>query len=255
MRLVKKTGSRTLALSAANRRFDRARSGEIRARRIDRYRQADFARALARYSARGREFPILRDRDSAHRIGSAHHRRRGVQLHAASAARHRRTDFAVESAALFVELENRAGHRGRKHRHREAERANADDGLHALRNRARSRSAEWSSQCRPRHRTECRLGDYRASEDQHHLVHRRHRDRAQSRRSVRAVVQKGFARARRQKSKHHFRRCRSRRRNRRQRAFVIRKPGTGLLVRVARVCRAIGLQGFRRALHRQERHS
>ena len=39
--------------------------------------------------------------------------------------------------------------------------------------------------------------------------------------------------------------------NRRQRAFIIRKPGTGLLVRVARVCRAIGLQGFRRALHRR----
>ncbi len=49
---------------------------------------------------------------------------------------HRRTDFAVEPPALSVELENCAGHRCRKHRHREAERVNADDGLHALRNRA-----------------------------------------------------------------------------------------------------------------------
>ena len=35
--------------------------------------------------------------------------------------RHSRTDFAVEPAALFIELENRAGHRCWKHRHREAE--------------------------------------------------------------------------------------------------------------------------------------
>jgi acyl-CoA reductase-like NAD-dependent aldehyde dehydrogenase len=47
-------------------------------------------------------------------------------------ARHRRIDFAVEPAALFVELEDRSGHRCRKHRHREAERVNADDGFHAL---------------------------------------------------------------------------------------------------------------------------
>ena len=67
-------------------------------------------------------------------IGSAHHRWRRVQLHTASAARHRRIDFAVESAALFVELENRARHRGREHRHRQTERADADDGVLALRN-------------------------------------------------------------------------------------------------------------------------
>ena len=36
--------------------------------------------------------------------------------------------------ALFVELENRARPRGRQHRHRQAERADADDGVSALRN-------------------------------------------------------------------------------------------------------------------------
>ncbi len=41
-----------------------------------------------------------------------------TQLHATSAARHRGFDFAMEPAALFVELENRAHHRGRQHRHR-----------------------------------------------------------------------------------------------------------------------------------------
>ena len=38
--------------------------------------------------------------------------------------------------ALLVELENRTGHRRRKHRHRKTKRVNADDSLHALRNRA-----------------------------------------------------------------------------------------------------------------------
>ena len=74
----KKTGSRTVELSAANCRVDRARPGEIRARRVDRYRQADFAGAFIGYSARSREFPILRHGDFAHRIGSAHHRQRRV---------------------------------------------------------------------------------------------------------------------------------------------------------------------------------
>ena len=48
----------------------------------------------------------------------------------------------MEPAALSVELENRAGHRRRQHRYRQAERAHADDGLHPLRDRARSRFAE-----------------------------------------------------------------------------------------------------------------
>jgi len=45
---------------------------------------------------------------------------------------HRRIDFAVESSALFAELENRARHRGRQHRHRQTERADADDCVLAL---------------------------------------------------------------------------------------------------------------------------
>ena len=36
-------------------------------------------------------------------------------------------------ASLFIELENRARPRGRQHRHRQAERADADDGVSALR--------------------------------------------------------------------------------------------------------------------------
>ena len=40
----------------------------------------------------------------------------------------------MEPAALSVELENRAGHCRRQHRDRQAERADADDGLSALRN-------------------------------------------------------------------------------------------------------------------------
>ena len=49
-----KSGRRAVANSAAHRRLDRARSGKIRARRIDRYRQAALARAHARHSARRR---------------------------------------------------------------------------------------------------------------------------------------------------------------------------------------------------------
>ena len=129
----RKPAARAIEDSSAHRRPDRARSRETRARRVDRYGQAALARALARYSARCQQFPFLRDGDPAHGIGSAHHRRRRVQLHAASATRHRGIDFAVESAALLVELENRARHRSRQHRHRQAERADADDGVSALR--------------------------------------------------------------------------------------------------------------------------
>ena len=78
----------------------------------------------------------------------------------------------------------------------------------------------------------------------------RHRHGTQSRRSVRAVVQESVARARRKKSEHHFRRCRSRRRHRRQCALLLRESGTGLPVRLARLCRAIGLRRFCRALRR-----
>ena len=62
-------------------------------------------------------------------IRSTHHRQRGVQLHTASAARYRRTDFALEPAALLIELENRAGDRSRKHRHRKTQRVNPDEQL------------------------------------------------------------------------------------------------------------------------------
>ena len=127
-------------------------------------------------------------------------------------------------------------------RHRETKRANADDRFLALRNLPRSGPANRRAQRRARHRAERRRGDHGASEDQHHLVHRRHRDRTQGRRSVRAVVQKSFTRAGWQKSEHHFRRCRSGRRHRRQRAFVVRQPGPGLSLRLARLCRTIGLQ-------------
>ena len=58
-------------------------------------------------------------------------------------------DLAVEPAALFTELENRARHRGRKYCRRQAERADADDGLPALRNLPRSRAAERRAQHRP----------------------------------------------------------------------------------------------------------
>ena len=87
-------------------------------------------------------------------------------------------DLAVEFAALFVELENRAGDRGREHRGRETERADADDGLLVRRNLPRSRSARRRAEHRARHRAERRLADHRASEGRHDFVHRRHRDRA-----------------------------------------------------------------------------
>ena len=221
-----------------------------RAESIDTGKPLSLARS-ARYSAGRQQFPIFRHRDSAHRKRGARHRRRRVQLHPAPAARHRGTDFAVEPAALFVELENRARHRRRKHRHRQTERADADDGVSALRNLPRSRFAERRAQYRARHRAERRRGDHGASEDRHDLVHRRHRDRPQGGRSRRAAVQESFARARRQESKHHFRRRRSRRGDRRQRAFFLRQPGPGLPVRLARLRRALRLRGFRRALCRE----
>jgi hypothetical protein len=90
-----------------------------RAESID-TRQAALTCALARHSASSQQFPLLRHRDPAHRIRSAYHRQRRVQLHSASAAWGSGINLAVEPAALFVELENRAGHRGRQYRHRQA---------------------------------------------------------------------------------------------------------------------------------------
>ena len=86
--------------------------------------------------------------------------------------------------------------------------------------------------------------DHRASEDRHDLVHRRHRDRPQSGRSLRADVQESLARAGRKESEHRFRRRRSGCRHRRQRALFVRQPGPGLSLRFARFCRAIGLPEF-----------
>ena len=68
----------------------------------------------------------------------ARHGWRRFQLHAAPAARCRWTNFALESAALFVELENRARDCGRKHCGRETERTDADDRFLARRNLSRS---------------------------------------------------------------------------------------------------------------------
>ena len=90
-----------------------------------------------------------------------------------------------------------------------------------------------------------------ASENQHDFVHRRDGDRSQSSRDMRAVVQESVARARREKSEHHFRRRRHGRRHCRERALFVREPGSDLPVRFARVRRALSLQGFRRPFRRE----
>src|SRR5205085_7083486 len=105
-----------------------------------------------------------------------------------SAAWYRGIKFAVEFAALFVELENRARDRSRQHRHRQTERTDADDRIPVVRNLSRSGIAKWRAQRRPRHGAKCRSRDHRASEDQHYLVHRWHGHWTQSRRSVRTAV-------------------------------------------------------------------
>jgi aminomuconate-semialdehyde/2-hydroxymuconate-6-semialdehyde dehydrogenase len=61
-----------------------------------------------------------------------------------------------------------------------------------------------------------------APEDRHDLLHRWHRDRPQSRRSCCPIIQESLARTGRKESKHRLRRCRSRRRYRRQRPFLLR---------------------------------
>ena len=67
-----------------------------RAESIDTGKPVSLARS-PRHSASGQQFPLLRHRDPAHRKRSARHGRGGLQLHAASAARHRRIDLALES--------------------------------------------------------------------------------------------------------------------------------------------------------------
>src|SRR5437588_649843 len=85
----------------------------------------------------------------------------------------RDVDLAVESAALLVELENRARHRGREHGYCQTKRTHSDDRVPALRDLYRSRPAEWRSQCSPRHWPKRRRRHHRASEDRHDLVYRR----------------------------------------------------------------------------------
>ena len=221
-----------------------------RAESIDTGKPLSLARS-ARYSARRCQLPLLRHRDPAHRVRSAHHRWRRVQLHAASAARHRWIDFAVEPPALPAQLENRAGDRVRQHRHCQTERADTDDGVPVVRNLSRSGFAQRRPQRRARHRAKCRRRDHGASEDRHDLIHRRHGDRPQGGGDVRAVVQESVARAGREESEHRLCRRRPGRRHRRQPAFFIREPGPDLPVRFARVCRAIGVSGFRRSLCRK----
>ncbi len=80
------------------------------------------------------------------------------------------------------------------------------------------------------------------------FVHRRHRDRPQGGRDLRAAVQESLARTGRQESEHHLCRRRPGRGDRRQRALVLRKPGPGLPVRFAHLRRALGLHRFRRSL-------
>src|SRR5689334_5040468 len=111
--MVEEAGRRALEDAFTSCRADRARPGKICSRRVDRYRQTNYPRAFARYTACRRELPILRDRDPAHGKRSARDRWSCLQLHFAPATWHRRTDFALESTALFIELENRAGDRGR----------------------------------------------------------------------------------------------------------------------------------------------
>jgi hypothetical protein len=108
-----------------------------RAESIDTGKPLSLARTL--------DIPILCDGDPAHGIRSAYHGQCRLQLHAATAARHCGIDFTLEPAALFVELENRASPRGGKYCYCEAERAHANDGLHALRDLPGGRSAERSA--------------------------------------------------------------------------------------------------------------
>ena len=226
----------------AHRRSDRARSGKIRARRIDRYRQAAFARAtldIPRAVSNFRFFAtaILHTENEAHvtdgvAFNYTLRQPRGIvglispwNLPLYLLSWKIAPAIAVGNTAIAKPSE-----------------LTPMTAYLALRNLSRSRFAARRAQHRARHRTKCRRGDHCASKDRHDLLYRRHRDRPQSRRSGRAAVQENLARARRQKSQHHFCRRRSRRRHRRQRALFVRESGPGLPVRFARFRRAPGLR-------------
>jgi hypothetical protein len=73
--LVKETGGRPVAFSAADSRLNRAWAGEIRARRVNRHRAADFAVAYARYSFQFFATVILHTKSEP-----SHCRQRRIQL-------------------------------------------------------------------------------------------------------------------------------------------------------------------------------
>ena len=110
-----------------------------RARGVRRHGQTDRARETARHPAGGRESPVLRRRRDPVRERVALHGVGRHQLHAATAARRRRDDLAVESAALPLHVEDCACARERQHRHREALGAHSDDGVSLLRDLPRRR--------------------------------------------------------------------------------------------------------------------
>src|SRR6266487_5657814 len=100
--MVANAGGRAIEAAAPARRSDREKLRRACAARELRQRKSDLSRAAARHPARDSEFSVLRDRNPPSEVGGAHDGRGGAELHAAPAARRRRTHFALESAFVSV---------------------------------------------------------------------------------------------------------------------------------------------------------
>ncbi len=127
-----------------------ARAEEIAFRRVHGYRTGAQIHGQGRAARRG-EFPLLRRpcAASARRQGAAH--RRSAQHDDARADRTGRRDHAVEHAVHALDLENRAGARGRLHGRPQAGRVLAADRAASGRDRRGSRPAAGRVESRQRH--------------------------------------------------------------------------------------------------------
>ena len=86
------------------------------------------------------------------------------------------------------------------------------------------------------HRAKGRRSHHGASEDRDHFVYRGYCHWPEGCGIMRDLIQEGVARARREKSERHFRRRRSRRGDRRERALLLCQPGPSLPLWVSSIC-------------------
>ena len=215
-RVARSAGRRPAQSLARHRRRDRGASRRDRVARVARHGPTDPLH-VAGGEARCGELPLLRRQGAGSRSRLVAAGARARQLHAAPAARPRRSNHAVEHAVHVVDVEDRACAGGRLHRRAQAGRVEPDHGHAARRDRDGRGLAGRRAEYRAWARRDGGQGRDRASADPCRRVRRRVGDGQRDHGAERADAEAPALRARRQEPGHRVRRRRSRSRARRRR--------------------------------------